>query len=382
MARYSAYCNLENTLRRMICARQLPEEHPIRSENALAKQYGICRNSVRKAIDHLVRDGLLKRVRGSGTFVVSMSARKSMQTDVPKQGKTILYLSFSSLYPRNIFLNMPRFQDVFSGWDEVFSPHGYQFLAAHVGMDWTPPECLLSKDVAGVIFDGYVTSEFFERYLHGRLCVGVNGYNRAFDCSWVLEDVVGEKELQVEYLLAHGYRRIAIQSDESELPTSKDGLEAFKLALAKNGVAYNPDWVLFWTRPKINGILDSENISRPPDYSPYLRRAFLGKNPPEAIICIDEWRAVNTLRGLERLGFKVPEDVGIICRVHPERSFASYHLPFNFTGFHCRKREVFLEASQLLLEEIEGCSRTTCKTIYLKPFFVQGESLLDRTSAD
>ena len=95
------------------------------------------------------------------------------------------------------------------------------------------------------------------------------------------------------------------------------------------------------------------------------------------MICSDEWRAVNTLNGLKRLGLRVPEDVSIICRVHPERSLTHYRMPFSFTGFNCRKREVFLEAAQLLLDEISGRSRTLRKTIYLQPYFVQGQSVSD-----
>ncbi len=379
MARFSAYYNLENNLRQQICSRQLIEGRPIRSESVLARQYGICRNSVRKAIDHLVAEGLLKRVRGSGTFVVPLSSRKrNSRQEVRPVGKTILYLSFSSLYPRNSFISLPRFNDVFSCWETVLAPHGFLFQAAHVGLDWIPPECLRTGEIAGVIFDGNVSRDFYERYLSSLCCVGVNGLDRLFRCSWVLEDSFSEKDLQVEYLHRCGYRKIALLSDECELQPAKDALAGYKAALDKYGLEYRPEYVIFWTRDKINGELKNENTAVPPDYAPQLRKVFLSPDRPDAVICPDEWRAVNTLRGLANLGLSVPDDVGIISRVHPERSMNRFNLPFAFAGFHCRKREVFLEAAQVLLDEITGKAMVREKIVYLKPQFVPGESLLDK----
>ena len=379
MARYSTYYKLENDLRRMICSGQLTPGNPIRSEQILARQYGICRNSARKAIDHLEAEGLLKRVRGSGTFVIPPSDRKNRQNaGNPVKSKTILYLSFSSLYSRKSFIALPRFNDVFSCWETVFAPHGFQFQAAHVGLDWIPPECLKTGEVAGVIFDGNVDKDFYDRYLSGLCCVGVNGLDRSFHCSWVLEDAFSEKDMQIGYLQQCGYRKIALLSDECETQPAKDALAGYKAALDKYGLEYRPKYVIFWTRDKINGELKDENTAVPPDYAPRLRQIFQSPDRPDAVICPDEWRGANTVRGLANLGLSVPNDVGIICRVHPERAVTRYDLPFAFTGFHCRKREVFLEAAQVLLDEITGAARVREKIVYLKPQFIPGESLLTK----
>ena len=148
----------------------------------------------------------------------------------------------------------------------------------------------------------------------------------------------------------------------------------------KYGLEYRPKYVIFWTRDKINGELKNESVVNPPDYSVHLQKVFLSADRPDAVICPDEWRAVNTLRGLAVLGLKVPEDAGIICRVHPERSMDHFGLPFAMTGFHCRKREVFLEAAQVLLEEISGTARVREKIVYLKPQFIPGESIINRNA--
>lgn len=47
----------------------------IPSENALAREYGIGRPTVRQATDLLVREGILQRRRGSGTFVLPPTRR-------------------------------------------------------------------------------------------------------------------------------------------------------------------------------------------------------------------------------------------------------------------------------------------------------------------
>ena len=52
---------LEKELRMQILSGFLPEYHRINSEKKLAQRYGICRNSVRKALANLEAEGLLFR---------------------------------------------------------------------------------------------------------------------------------------------------------------------------------------------------------------------------------------------------------------------------------------------------------------------------------
>ncbi len=48
----------------------------IPSENVLAKEMGVARSTVRQAFDQLEQDGLIKRIRGKGTFVATERDRK------------------------------------------------------------------------------------------------------------------------------------------------------------------------------------------------------------------------------------------------------------------------------------------------------------------
>lgn len=61
------YAQLREILRRMV-EHELPPDTPIPSERDLAERYGVSRLTVRSAVGRLVDEGLLRRVRGRGTF--------------------------------------------------------------------------------------------------------------------------------------------------------------------------------------------------------------------------------------------------------------------------------------------------------------------------
>lgn len=64
------HAQLREILRRAI-ERELPPGAPIASERELAERYGVSRLTVRSAIGPLVKEGLLTRVRGKGTFTAA-----------------------------------------------------------------------------------------------------------------------------------------------------------------------------------------------------------------------------------------------------------------------------------------------------------------------
>lgn len=67
--RLPAYARLRDTLAARIANGEWTPDQPIPSEARLAQQYGMSVGTVRKGVDGLVREGLLERRQGSGTYV-------------------------------------------------------------------------------------------------------------------------------------------------------------------------------------------------------------------------------------------------------------------------------------------------------------------------
>lgn len=63
------YEKIKQDIKEQIAHFELKENQVIPSENMLCEQYGVSRITVRKAIDELVYDGLLYRIKGKGCFV-------------------------------------------------------------------------------------------------------------------------------------------------------------------------------------------------------------------------------------------------------------------------------------------------------------------------
>jgi len=63
------YIQIEQILSKKIDDGSLKPGDPLPSETVLAEQYGVSRMTARKAVDYLVRQGIVERQRGRGTFI-------------------------------------------------------------------------------------------------------------------------------------------------------------------------------------------------------------------------------------------------------------------------------------------------------------------------
>ncbi|MFP4564065.1 MAG: LacI family DNA-binding transcriptional regulator [Spirochaetia bacterium] len=120
----------------------------------------------------------------------------------------------------------------------------------------------------------------------------------------VLTDNVSACAMAVDHLASVGHREIGYVTFSYDRHTVvRRRLEGFKLGLERNGLDYNPKYVLIDDSTKLRETVGTYETAM--DY-------FSDKPLPSAFVTLSDNFAYGLIRALEELGYAVPEDVSVI----------------------------------------------------------------------
>ena len=362
-----AFDELEHDLRRDIYRRQMLPGEKLSSELQLARKYRISRSTVRKALDSLAEEGLITRVRGSGTFVADKKLDMRLHSFSPTvRNRQILFLSFSTVFSEETLRAESTFGPIFDGLGRVLNAYRYNLLIGHVNTNWQPPACLLNGDVAGIVFHGWIRSDFCERWMADLPCVGLQHVDPEINCSWVCINNYERSYLAVRHLFELGHRKIAffLRGMEPNSP-NEERLWGFRRAMRHFGLPCPEEYCIIAPSERVNGERrpDTELL----DFSSYLG-IFTRPDRPTALIIQNNLPAFAFSLG--KLGLRVPDDVSIVSghnkTLSPECDDETY-ICDRFT-------DVCAEGGRLMIEQIENEEKNDKKTILLSPVLCQGNS--------
>ena len=134
--------------------------------------------------------------------------------------RQIVFLSFATALPRDVFFDPGTYAPMINGITKVCNPNGYNLLISHIGPDWMPPPCLSNNDVAGIVFHGPVTPEFYRRWIEPLPNVAIQYRHPDLDGHCVKGDNGSFCYQAVERLKRAGYRRIGFVTNEIDMPIS------------------------------------------------------------------------------------------------------------------------------------------------------------------
>ena len=343
---------LENNLRHDILSGKFSGKHRLPSETVLATRYSICRATVRKALNNLVRDGLVYRVKGCGTFATPAPERHIPRREAVRghrRRKMVIFLSFSSSYSESMFRENLNSMKLFDEMSVVLESHSCDLMFVHIGMDFTPPRCLVDRDIDGILFHGRVPLDFRNRYMADVPCVAVSQFCPELNFSCVRSDPQMRAWLVLSHLKQLGHTRIGYVANEIEEYPQKERYHAFLNMLDFMKLPHRAEWDAVWQRSRVNGELCRENELS--DYTPHLEPVMALSDAPTAFVCSDSWRAKCTHAALEKLGYSVPRDVSLVGARMLKTYFSPYQAPF-YTALIDHSEQVCRQAVRVLMDQM------------------------------
>ena len=334
------YRRIQNTLRGRIRKGDWPPGQALPTRRVLCSEFGTTQVTLDKAIEGLVREGLLRAARGSGTFVAAAPVRALRIGVVIKRSGPEETLE--EHWDDNFYFG-PLFRGIRDGVSgqpvEVLHSNiesgDYAEFAREMALDGMILILPALADVpklhalaaAGVIYvtAGFSTSDPADAALP---CVDTDNRQAAGDA--------------VTHLLELGHRRIAIINLETSHGNHHDRLEGYFAALASAGLAVVPDDLVLYPKHSVDR------------YDPYidswLTRVEASGNLPTAIFACDYFTALATLRVLRRHTLRVPEDISLLAFDDP---LSAAHLTPPLTTVRQPVYQMGLLAAQRILAALQ-----------------------------
>lgn len=266
------------------------------SERELASTFQVSQMTMNRAIQEMVRDGILYREVGRGTFVVH-------REQPPRQNGTLGLVTLFSpgIVKRNYYAS-----EIFRGVHEAASQAQRDLLLIHEPIHQT--QGMVSRLHGRA--DGFLLMSPPDEALPAMRRLRAEGIPiMVVGSSWLNEDIpavdsdnIMGAHQAVELIAASGHERIGLIGGPEDMSNSRDRHIGFRDSLRAQGLSYRTNWVF----PSENARSLSEEEKRR-----ILSVSHAGSGPTAFFVAGYEL-AVQTIEALQSEGIRVPEDVSIV----------------------------------------------------------------------
>lgn len=270
----------------------------IPSENQLSDQYGVSVPTVRKALEALVYQKKIYRIRGNGTFVSSPEMMEENIPDTPARKRQSKQICFIMVVDRNDSSIMKMIR----GAQNYLFHKGYT-MTMLCGAERSQSELSLIQEciennVGGVLLFSTNPEDSLEGIRHlyqkGIKAVMLDRAPKELPTSLVAAYNVDGGYQMAKYFLENNHRKILFAADRLELVAEQDRLAGWRMALTEEGVDSNTLPVIEHTSSNLEDLVrlvKQQNIT--------------------AIQCVNDKVAATVIRRLEQEGLHVPADVSV-----------------------------------------------------------------------
>jgi len=298
------YLQIQEQIRSKIVNGELTPETRLLPIREWASLLGVNLHTLDRALNNLVKEGMLYRRRKLGTFV--NGNKKTMKKKKSFQSNLLIFL------PKKEKLSYPYTQEVIKGINSKSLFYNLEIKIKSIDRKGVLPIGELSKkNIAGIIIDkeGFLNKDaikLIEKY-KGKIAF----FNSFLPTHREIPSVVMDNEkgtyLATEYLIKKGHERIAILLRSNvfshlslQYQTDSLKLESYRLALEKHNLEIRDEY-------QKGGV-----YSNPEKIKESVEELLSLNTVPTAILCADDLIAFETLKVLNGKNIKVPEDISLI----------------------------------------------------------------------
>ena len=330
------YQNLINYIQEQISDGQLGPGEKVPSENQLSEQFHISRQTVRKAIGTLEEDGLVQRIRGSGTYV-SFDRRKNLE-----QRNSIAVVTTyvdSYIFPR-----------ILQGMQNTLFESGFsvQIYFTNNTLDREKSilkDLLKRDDVAGVIMEGTKSGlpnpnlDLYRHLMARKIpLLFFNTYYPELEAPHVSLNDAEAAYKAVRYLIDKGHQKIGaiLKLDDGQ---GRQRYLGYLKAMEEAGLTVT-DSRMVW--------IDTDESKQ----LGYCRDRILNRvEECTALLAYNDQIAFQLIRMLTERNIRVPEDVSVISI---DDSDLARHSEVPITSLPHPKENLGKKAAETLLQMIAG----------------------------
>ncbi len=306
------------------------------SENELVEQFQVSRQTVRKALSVLEEEGIVKRVKGSGTYLRSVDTGSA-------EGRNHIALVTT-------YVDSYIFPKMIQGIESTLFEKGYSVQISFTNNTLDREKSILQDiinrdDVAGVIVEGTKSGlpnpnlPLYRQLIARKIPVlFINTYYPELDVPHVSLNDVATAEKAVNYLIAKGHRDIGAIL---KLDDGQGRLRYLGYLSAMEAAGYPvTDSRMVW--------IDTDESKQ----LAYCTDKILNRvEACSALFCYNDQIAFQLVRMLTDRGIRVPEDVSVISI---DDSDLALHSEVPITSLPHPKEKLGAKAAEVLLQMLAG----------------------------
>lgn len=347
---------IQQVMRERIIQGNWRASQPLPSRVQLCAEFATTRVTLDKAIHELVREGLLRSAKGSGTFVaVERSASEHLTGRTLRLGVMMGQDAVPNEAQEKSSTDNLYFGPLFQGIRDAVTGKAVEMFHA----------CCNRSDHMAFYRDNELDGMLLIAPLLTELPAlrTLAAAQVPFVAVGISSDAPGDSTLPfvdtdnqqgagdaVAHLLALGHRRIALVNLATAHANHHDRLEGYRRALAEAGLPADPRDLLLYPIHQQSRL--EERVQT------WLAPLLAAGSLPTAIFACDYFMTVATLRVLRRNGLRVPEDISVAGFDDP---FSAEHLTPALTTVRQPIYEVGRRSAQRLLDSLTA-GESACGT--------------------